>query len=188
MDPSEESFFEILKTHKNQLLVRSDVGCAKGSVRDLPSPDHRYGYKIKKDKESAGSLLSSWQMHSPTKAPLVQKDYNKMNKLGAVSKITKPKQVKNFREKHNFTIKDSRNRLKYAKRLPSEEFVYGIPNKPSTPIKNLVQFEYGNKATSDMNRMYLETRGRSRENPSLKHVPVSRSRPNISQSRYKSKF
>ena len=164
MKTSEHSFNEIRKRSKNQLLMPTEVGCAKGSVRDLPSPEHRYGYQQKKDREGAGALLSSWQLHKPTVEAVSQKDYRKLNKLGAVSQITKPKQVKEFREKHNFVIKSSKNNLKHSKDLPGEEFIYGIPSKPSMPIQKLIEFEYGNKAAEETHNGYLEVaRGKSRE-------------------------
>ena len=168
MKISEHSFNEIRKRSKNQLIIPSEVGRAKGSVRDLPSPNHSYGYQQRKDREGAGALLSSWQIHRPTKGPSSQKDYGKLNKLGAVSKITKPKQVKKFREEHQFTMKSSKNSLVHTRVLPSEEFIYGIPNKPSTPIERIIQFEYGNKAAEETHIDYLEeSRGKSRENRSI---------------------
>ena len=44
------------KSHlaKRPTLVKSRIGCVKGSTRDLPPPDHTYGYSRPEDPEGAG--------------------------------------------------------------------------------------------------------------------------------------
>lgn len=44
------------KSHlvKRPTLVKTRVGCVKGTTRDLPPPDHTYGYSRPEDPEGAG--------------------------------------------------------------------------------------------------------------------------------------
>ena len=167
MKESEHSFYDLLKKHKHQLIIPSKIGQAKECFRHLPSPDHRYGYKKKVANESAGSLITSWQIHQPTKELSFNQDYSKLNKLGVVNKITKPKQVKEFREKHKIIFKKSRDKAGNFIKSPDENFVYGMKNKPSTPIRELIQYDYANKADLDRHNLYLEeSQSRIRKNKS----------------------
>ena len=40
--------------------------------------------------------------------------------------------------------------------LPPENFSYGLKNRPSTPIKNVINFNYGNDAAQGMKRSYSQ--------------------------------
>ena len=40
--------------------------------------------------------------------------------------------------------------------LPAQEFSYGIKNRPSTPIKTVINYEYSNKAEEDIRRSYSQ--------------------------------
>jgi hypothetical protein len=40
--------------------------------------------------------------------------------------------------------------------LPRQDFAYGLANKPSTPIKNVINFSYGNEAAQGMKRSYSQ--------------------------------
>ena len=38
--------------------------------------------------------------------------------------------------------------------MPPEDFAYGVPNRPSTPMKNVVNNEYGNVAEEEIKKDY----------------------------------
>jgi Domain of unknown function (DUF4483) len=157
MDDSEHCFYQNLKKTRNPLLLQSEVGRAKDCIRTLPPSDHAYGRKNEVSIENARSLLSYWEEHKPTKEIKVKKDYNKLNKLGVLSKITKPKQVKSFRDKNNIIFKTFKRKIDKSMHI-YKGITYGISNRPSTPIKNVVEFEYGNKAKIQTHEIYLNER------------------------------
>ena len=40
--------------------------------------------------------------------------------------------------------------------LPDQDFIYGRKNKPSTPIKSVINFAFGNDAAQEMTRSYSQ--------------------------------
>ncbi len=59
---------------------------------------HSYGKSLRKDEFNAAKLLSSWNEHINTLNEDETKDYNKMNKLAILNKITSPRGVETFRK------------------------------------------------------------------------------------------
>lgn len=45
----------------NPLLVKDSVGKPRKSLHDLPSVDHTYGRKLKRDRENAGQVIMTWK-------------------------------------------------------------------------------------------------------------------------------
>ena len=146
-------FYQKLQNSKNVLLVKDDIGKPKASVRTLPGNEHFYGSKPRPDKEGAGALISSWQEHNPTKKEVQQKDFKLLNKMSLDNKLTSPKEVTNFVKDHNVKVKEKRFKLHKTNDVPTNSY-FGVPNKPSTPIEEVVQFGYGNQATADIRRVY----------------------------------
>ena len=146
-------FYQKLQNSKNVLLVKDDIGRPKASVRDLPGNEHFYGSKPKPDKEGAGALISSWQEHNPTKKEVKQKDFKLLNKMSLDNKLTSPKEVTNFVKDHNVKVKEKRVKLQKTNEVPTDTY-FGVPNKPSTPIDEVVRFGYGNQAAADIRRVY----------------------------------
>jgi hypothetical protein len=147
----------MLNNSKNVLLIRSEVGKAKAGSRNVPPPEHVYGYKLKADSESAGSIMSSWQIHKPTRNYYYQKDYRKLNKLGASNHITKPKQVKDFREHYDCIVRKPKS-CSFSKpfKAPSDTLIFGIANRPSTPMDKVMNYEYANEAALNTHKVYLD--------------------------------
>lgn len=56
------------------------------------------------------------------------------------------KDMSNFRGTADARVKVKEGQKFFDIRLPPEDFVYGIPNKPSTPIKNVVCNTYAKEA------------------------------------------
>jgi hypothetical protein len=147
-------FYQKLQNSKNVLLVKDDVGKPKVSVRDLPGTEHFYGSKPRPDKEGAGALISSWQEHNPTKKEIKQKDFKLLNKMSLDNKLTSAKEVSDFVKDHNnVKVKEKRVKLHKGNDVPTNTY-FGVPNKPSTPIDEVVCFGYGNQAAADIRRVY----------------------------------
>lgn len=153
MDPS-HPFYQKLQKSKNVLLVKDDVGRAKKTVRNLPDGEHAYGSKPRQDKEGAGALISSWQIHQPTAKEVSEKDFKKLNRMSLENKLTSAKEVSHFVKENDVKVKEKRFKIrKSPEPHPNIEY-YGVPNKPSTPISEVVKFEYGNKAEGETRKNY----------------------------------
>ena len=124
--------YEKLQKSKNVLLVKDDVGRPKACVRYLPPGNHAYGYKAKPDAEGAGSLLTSWNVHKPSMPAKPGKDFQKLNRPVKRREEAKPK-------------------LGGSARMQEQ---YGIKNKPSTPIDQVISNEFGNLATLEKHEVY----------------------------------
>ena len=155
MDPN-HPFYQKLQQSKNILLVKDQVGKAKVCVRDLPNQNHSYGAKPKPDKEGAGALLSSWQEHQPTRKEATQKDFKLLNKMSLDNKLTSAKEVTNFVKENDVKVKEKKGKAHKEHEIVSNEEFFGVPNKPGTPIGEIVMFGYGNKAAEDIRKTYQE--------------------------------
>ena len=60
-----QAYLGWLQSTKNRLLQKDDVGKAKTCCADLP--DHRFAFGKGSgwDREGAGAVMSSWQVHKP---------------------------------------------------------------------------------------------------------------------------
>ena len=61
---------------------------------------------------------------------------------------------KEFRQNVDIRKKIKQGIKKRAIFLPPEDFAYGVPNRPSTPMKNVVNNEYGNVAEEEIKKDY----------------------------------
>ena len=61
---------------------------------------------------------------------------------------------KDYRSMVDIRRKPIEGKLSREIKLPPQNFAYGIPNRPSTPIKNVVNYAYGNKAEFIIRKEY----------------------------------
>ncbi|OMJ95049.1 hypothetical protein SteCoe_1583 [Stentor coeruleus] len=154
---TDHPFYQKLQNSKNILLVKDDVGRAKKCIRDLPTEGFSYGSKLKKDPEGAGSVISSWQVHKPTNEQQAEKDFKKLNKMSLNSKLTTSKQVTEFVKQNDVRVKDRRHKGDTVKGRSQSGDYFGVPNKPSTPIEQVVGNGYGNVAAEEKKKSYEST-------------------------------
>ena len=81
-------------------------------------------------------------------------DYVRINKLAVKMNATNFGTHKDFRK----TV-DIRQHIKQGKKkqdiyLPPTDFTYGVPNRTPTPIKEVINGEYGNRAENNIEREY----------------------------------
>lgn len=150
----EHPFYQKLQNSNNVLLVKDDVGKPKKCVRDLPTGDHSYGSKLRKDVEGAGAVISSWQLHKPTSENITEKDFKRLNKLSLNNKLITPKQVSEFVKNNDIRIKDKRQKYEKEQSLTMATEYFGVPNKPGTPIDKVVSNGYGNIAATEQRKIY----------------------------------
>ena len=133
---------------KNSLLVRGDIGKGKPATTNLPSIGHRYGKVVQKDAFNAKSLLnydSAEENENPYKTQTRQS--NSLERVLPAKDY--PRRFAHIRRSVNLPRKNStlavaKQTLKKDASL--EEVCHGKRNRPITPIKTLINGEFGNKA------------------------------------------
>jgi Domain of unknown function (DUF4483) len=122
------------QSSKNVLLVKASIGKPKPSTRKLPEGDYAYGKIIKPDPEGVGALISSWAEHKSTSIKKSDKDFKKLNILSTVEGACTASKQSKFRQNNNLRLKSATQKYKF--KVP--DIVFGIENKPSTPIKAVI--------------------------------------------------
>ena len=124
---------------KNMLLVSDDVGKAKPSTRKLPGDNFTYGKAEHQDVEGASEVISNWKFHEQSKRAVPDRDFTKLNKMSVKEKACTAKAMYKFRQSNDARMKVASGVPNKVKRLPPEEFTYGMPWRPSTPIRDVKQ-------------------------------------------------
>ena len=75
---------------------------------------------------------------------------------------------KDYRAMIDIRQKPIQGRLKREIKLPPEDFAYGVPNRPSTPMKDVVNYTYSNRAEAAIRKEYdkfIEKKSQFRKGP-----------------------
>ena len=94
-------------------------------------------------------VLSNWTSHKQTNQGQLDKDFAALNRLALQQKATTSDKQYDFRKTVNARLKDPRQRkdLVIITAGPVDEnTTYGTANKPSTPIKAVVEGFFGDVA------------------------------------------
>jgi len=92
-------------------------------------------------------------------------DYIKINKLAIKMNAANYKAIKDFRKSIDIKQKKKEGSKDRKIILPPDDFVYGMPNRPPTPIKDVINNQYGNKAEAIIKNEYRKfIRNRSQQN------------------------
>mmetsp|Transcript_13227 Transcript_13227/g.15325 ORF Transcript_13227/g.15325 Transcript_13227/m.15325 type:complete len:219 (-) Transcript_13227:52-708(-) len=127
---------------KNPLLAKEDVGKGKPCTFKLPSDGFAYGKADRKDSEGAKEVTSSWAYHQQSKTTASKKDFMNMNKVGiAKGAVNAKEQAKIRKEKDMRVSQEPKHKPKKAE-VPCD-VAYGVMNRPSTPIKDVISNSYG---------------------------------------------
>ena len=81
-------------------------------------------------------------------------DFIKINKLAIKMNAANYKAMKDFRKSIDIKQKFKHSSIDRKKILPPADFVYGMPNRPPTPIKEVINNDYGNKAEAVIRNQY----------------------------------
>ena len=73
-------------------------------------------------------------------------DFIRINKLAIKMHAANYKDIKDFRKSLDIKQKKKKGSKNIKIILPPDDFVYGLPNRPPTPIKGVINNEYGNRA------------------------------------------
>ena len=122
------------------------VGTKRPSFISLPPDGHIYGLKCKQDKEGAGMITRSWKIHRSSSVSIPPQDFVRINKLAIKMNAANYKSFKDFRKNVDIKQKIKRGNIDRNIYLPPEGFTYGKANRPITPIKDVINNNYGNRA------------------------------------------
>jgi len=159
----------------NCLLTKDDVGRSKPTTRKLPQDGWVYGKAEKKDDEGVSEITRSWKSHSTSREGAPDRDFKKLNKLSLRAGVTNARAMGGFRRTTDARVripKGSKDRMIRT----SNEFYFGMPSKPSTPIHDIIGNTYGERAEFDIVEGYaydLAQRKRGKSQIGLRHTRAS---------------
>jgi len=153
----------------SKILNKDNVGKVKEPLYQLPGNDFSYGKAFGNDKEGARILTSSWQIHTPTGKAVPKKDFKSLNKISVNNGFSSSKHFRDMAQ-----INDGVRIIPKAGTkvipivLPEEEFRFGICNRPSTPMNNVMSNNYGNNAAAVSEDIYYNRAAESNQPRSIR--------------------
>ena len=93
-------------------------------------------------------------MHRSSSMPLPPPDFVKINKLAIKMHAANFASIKDFRKSVDYRQKRKIGQKTRKIHLPPIDFVYGVPNRPPTPIKEVINNDYGNRAEKIIRQEY----------------------------------
>ena len=93
-------------------------------------------------------VLTNWTFHQQTQKKSTDKDFKELNRAAIKNKATTSDQQYNFRQSVNLRLKDpaQRRELQLSIGKFDENTRFGTANRPSTPIKAVVEGFFGDVA------------------------------------------
>ena len=122
----------------NPILARDDVGRAKPTTFDLPPDEHLYGKKSDPRVEGVKEIVHKPIKKDKKELPPMMKNYTKININAQGKKFAKRGEYLEFTKNMEIRVKRKIGNPEIENILPDEDFVYGVPNKPSIPIKTII--------------------------------------------------
>lgn len=147
------NFISKIQNTKNYLLVKDDVGKSKPVTRNLPSSHFSYGIKVSKDREDAGAVISSWAENMRKADKKADQDFRRLNILSVGEKKVTATQQREFRKVANHRRMSS---VEPKNAECSTEVAYGMPLRPSTPMKAVLGNFYAHIAAEKTHFMYSD--------------------------------
>jgi len=144
-----------IRSTYTKIINKDDIGKVKAPLYQLPNTDFSYGKAAGNDKEGVRALTSSWQIHTPTRTATPKKDFKTLNKISTNNGFSSSK---HFRDvaliSKGVTVNPNVGTKAIRIVLPEEEFRYGISNRPSTPMIQVMSNNYGNNAATVSEDIY----------------------------------
>jgi len=116
---------------------------------------------MKKEEYGVGALTSEWHLPPLGEAKQPEKNYKKLNEMAVDARIVKANQVRDFRSNLNVRLQKKQsvpvNRVASVQafghvvidrdpRNPAALPTFGKPNRAQTPVKGIVNGDYGQSA------------------------------------------
>jgi len=141
------------KTYSS-LIGKSDVGKGKAALYQLPHANFTYGLPSGDQIEGAREVTTSWKVHTPTKSAVQKKNFRTLNKMSINFGLATSTDFRQVARSNEERLKPNTGTKLVKLVLPDEQFVFGQPNRPSTPMRAVVSHEYGNEATKVTEEIY----------------------------------
>lgn len=173
---------------RNPLLVKDDVGKAKATCYDVPCDSFAYGRPDARDSYGAREVTMQWVSHTMSKPREEGVDFTRHNKKALAAGCLWAKDV-GFSRAHASLPPLRAGSLGprlLVKTLPSQvdpSFAYGQPVRPSTPILQVVQNNFGKKAEEELCSYYREHNEwvERREGVQIRRIPLTKASRGHSQ-------
>ncbi|KAL8169869.1 UNVERIFIED_CONTAM: hypothetical protein K2H54_059034 [Gekko kuhli] len=130
---------------QNHLILKPELGRTRRRCTKLPGSAYVYGLALHGRDGGVPEAIGHWQVMIPS-APKEEekpKNFITMNYKGIKSGLTTAKEHHLYRQAHEIRIQeqDYKRFPKDPPRLP-DAMTYGMPNRPSTPIVDLLQHKF----------------------------------------------
>ena len=106
-------------------------------------------------------VLTNWTAQLQSQKQAGDKDFATLNRLAIKQGATTCSGQYNFRQQVNARLRDPRQRGRDHIAVPSDDSTYGTANRPSTPIKAVVEGFFGDVAEQQTVQRYQILRGTS---------------------------
>jgi len=166
------------KTYSS-LIGKDDIGRVKPAKYELPGADFTYGKVSGNDIAGVRELTSSWVTHTPSRANPNKQNFKSLNKMSVNIGLATAKDFRSLaRVSENVKLVPNVGTRAVKLLLPEDEFTYGNPNRPPTPMNAVMCHDYGNNAAAQTENIYreriVEAMQQSRQRPkSTKTVQLS---------------
>ncbi|KAM3134978.1 hypothetical protein pb186bvf_012978 [Paramecium bursaria] len=137
----------------NSLLMRDSVGVSKNSTQTIPQEVY-FGKPIMHDLEGAQEVVLNWRQHQSSQDLLPDRDFTKLNKMCVTNCLHKSDQFTNFRRSADARVSIKKGTNLYSVQLPDENFRYGKPYAPQSPMRMILAHGYANEAEKIMEIKY----------------------------------
>ena len=87
-----------------------------------------------------------WKYHEPTSDAEQQKDFTQVNIRSLALGACNSKDFRQCAKQLGDKQKSKKGKTEICVLLPEKGFTYGVPNRPSTPVKKVINNDYGNEA------------------------------------------
>jgi len=145
---------------RNCILLRDDVGRAKASAYDLPHESFAFGRAEQPDMEGAGDVTMNWAAHVPNpKQGPDQRDFMRINKKAAASRVTNPRDLKEFTKMNDIKVPPTGPSGVLPKIIPSDvipSFAYGVKARPSTPMQQVISGDFEAAENARLDSVYRQ--------------------------------
>ncbi|XP_018421255.1 PREDICTED: uncharacterized protein C9orf171 homolog [Nanorana parkeri] len=130
--------------NNNQLLQKAELGKTKKRCFSLPGPDFTYGLNSFLKEGGVAAAIGHWQVvEAKARQRKLERHYVALNREAVKSGLVTAAEHQTFRNTHNIWRPNERRVKDLTLPIPPG-MTFGIPNRPSTPILELVEHKYQN--------------------------------------------
>uniref|UniRef100_A0A8C2Q7R4 Cilia and flagella associated protein 77 n=1 Tax=Cyprinus carpio TaxID=7962 RepID=A0A8C2Q7R4_CYPCA len=130
------------------LLIKPALGKTKSRGLSYPGPDFVFGTATTVQDGGVPEAISSWHTHTmSTRNREAERDFIALNREGVKSGLVTAKELHQYRATHDIRRQPLTRegfRRSAPARIPADAS-FGITNRPSTPISELIEYKYAQR-------------------------------------------